>query len=828
MSGAASVRIVIIAFFVLCCALWLERSRVAEPRSTPPRQSIGSGDDSAVRAGRAVGLPADVPNTFAPQGRAAWLAGADDGGLPRSVDAVGSRIEPGAWVRSGGARSCWDQVDAGMSFADHRCGGCCPSGCGCGSGPADRLSLLCAGPRFLHHNCDCSDLASAPWPASVQPGAHAAACVGPTGAAQCASALTYRADGDLWVSPDAGRQWFPLSPQCQTTAGANGRGGDGWPNGVQTFIGVVAADAGRPGHVVAAQSAAAGHRYDIAGCNVRFQATADPATAGTDPKVSRREIAWSYDVGGQLAASLQGATSQAPDAHRALELAAGPGGADWRFASTAHLAITRPDLPAEVAAGTVCDLAHANSLPTALCQPTSQSLHCHGVASAAAGTRVEQWCPDLASACVGKQPVAALCAHAPDGTCRTYPNGKPVPACVRQANGSCQLDANDKEVPDCQKDPDGDCLLDGGYARARYVPVCDFPTPGPTAIDPRNGFVYMAIATSDALPFVSATARSGLLTSRDGGRTWERFGNGTTRRYDVAHPQGQLVDVADKLPKLSQGQAVWEQPTNGRAVRLLTLQGLALPAGPKSDADALDLNAQPESVQSVGQVAMAWTPCPSGTWTNRHEGNHVRKRGRLVATVAARWSSPVTPARQLSGVFLAVRDHCADPDLSPDEALTFRDTASLAPQQGLLLFGPGPRVGIHSNFRWMAESDRQAQRDAGQAPPVKAPLPDAGRDASTVVPAGALPTGLAGAPECGRQGTEVGRSLAGVRAAASSGGTAQTDVHLDLDLPIATGSGRSAVIAAAPPGAGPAPALYDCPDGTVSWPSRRSVREVVP
>ena len=189
-----------------------------------------------------------------------------------------------------------------------------------------------------------------------------------------ASDLSYRADGHLLVSADAGQQWSTLAPQCSAID-------NGYAN---PRIRLVAVDAGRAGHVVVGMTGGAAEGadpFDIAGCAIGpFPGDRDAPSKDC----ARRTIAWTADVGPQVAAvlALAGSAPLSWNESKAIAQA----GSGWRFASTGALG-----------AGAGC----AVSQPIAACAVAA--VVCHGRKPTSALASVEQtpdaWCPAYTQAC---------------------------------------------------------------------------------------------------------------------------------------------------------------------------------------------------------------------------------------------------------------------------------------------------------------------------------------------------------------------------------------------------------------------------------------------
>jgi hypothetical protein len=338
----------------------------ARPSAWPWRL-IGGGYDSATRLGRILPLtpfgPPPQPS-FRTERDEVLLLGADNGGLARSVQRLGT---PAAAVRT------WEPANGGRGFSDALCGGyealqnqTCPASLG-----TSRQAQVYGGPPSLVPAMVSHDVAAGGWPPGTRSSLHSLAklALAPDDAPALAQALVYRAGPGLSVSPDAGRQWFPLAPQCQLAR-------PGAPV-------AVAVDAGQPGHVVVADGATPGHGLDTAGCWM-------PREPGREASAecSRRRISWTRDIAPQVVASMQ--ASRDPEEFQgpsALDLAGG--GADgWRHASLTHLATTTTDPRRPAQAHCVLD---PGMWPAPTCPASPEP--CHAALPPAGAVAADRWCP---------------------------------------------------------------------------------------------------------------------------------------------------------------------------------------------------------------------------------------------------------------------------------------------------------------------------------------------------------------------------------------------------------------------------------------------------
>jgi len=636
--------------------VWLVLLFVAVPvvadNANSPWQLLNGGFDSTIRGAWLLALPdlAAEQGVFKLFQDSALFMGSDGGGVSRSV------LPLGANANDFGKN--WEMVNGGRGVSDSVCGGygdlmASSPICGANADPTAHTPLIYGGPPSALQSYDVSAMASGGWPASILGDLPTIAglSLAPDNSAARATGVVYRITGSLHVSPDAGRQWFPLAPQCSL-------------NNLAGYH-AIAVDAGQPGHVVVAAT------EDAGGC---MSAVNNPCRV--------RQIAWTNDVGPQISKSIQ-STSGQPGAPtpRDIDFEGHGVGADyahgWRFSMISHL--VRKNLKA-VTDGAECAYlpgGDANGVGNRLpinnaCEALPGVTVCHAWKVAGGDNKAEQSCPD-------------------------------APACVCSPIG---------------KDPLG------GTVQAE-LDYCDSPHINDLSIDPRNGFVY-------------ANTQAGLLLSRDSGRIWERFGAGGYTKWS---PTGfePVVNQTEVKSPLAGPNAF----PSDRGAKLLTRQGLYVPealfqvcenAGPfcASDLASLDLNAQPEYIESISALGQSWQACPGGADAPKYANG--RTRGELVATVAVTWHNPMKPAQILSGVFVAAQiDNCspsANP-LPPPGALVFRDTANVIPtNSGYLFQAVFGGVAGNDNYQWRWDSEALMDGSDPPKPYLKLPRfmnhPDSG------------------------------------------------------------------------------------------------------
>lgn len=298
--------------------------------SVHPWQSVATGYDSTVRHGRIVGVPPppdDPTSFFSLVENTVLTMTADNGGLSRSVVLP----QPGSTVGLTSPGKWWENVNGGPGYANSHCGGYSSSDC------VETLFpgvILGGPPSSVDEGGDYGVPngkvdASGGWPdmpSSVQTllAAKPDLCIAPDGSHRCAGGIVYRIASDgglpdgrgqlgvsgLFASPDAGRQWYPLAPQCAINS--------------PVYISSMAVDSGRPGHLVVFNSS--GDEQDAGGCEL------NPAMP-----CQIRPIASTADVGPQLFHSFLAAKGL-DSPYFGLDSSGGPSGSDWRYAGIAHLA----------------------------------------------------------------------------------------------------------------------------------------------------------------------------------------------------------------------------------------------------------------------------------------------------------------------------------------------------------------------------------------------------------------------------------------------------------------------------------------------------------
>lgn len=421
-----SMRVLICGVAMLAAA---QPAHSAEKRATGAWQLINGGLDSATKSGRLLGLPPATPGDatmFSTLGDAVAVIGMDNGGLGRSAEVAGAAVPHGFASR-------WDQSNGGRGFSQAICGGYPPelmeNSAVC-TQPGAKWPAVYGGPPgstvFAMSATAVWDTASGPWPPMetltpfnplVAQGNVAAQvadlCVAPDGSAKRASGLLYRvADMGLFVSPDAGAQWFPLAPQRGLT--------------VLPWYHAVAVDEGQPGHVVVAQKTADSH--DAGGCPTSFGGQyPDDDAKFAGQACTRRAIAWTTNIGPQVATAIlatqsPATTETAPyDVDRAgaqfdpKPNGTGLPGADWRYAGISHLGaavLTAPTTATPAWTVSTCTYAAANRRDVGQCTPDigPDAIPAHGTksippASLELPDKSERWCPNLKDpACVCSMP----------------------------------------------------------------------------------------------------------------------------------------------------------------------------------------------------------------------------------------------------------------------------------------------------------------------------------------------------------------------------------------------------------------------------------------
>ena len=352
----------------------------------------------------------------------------------------------------------------------------------------------------------------------------------------------------------------PLLPQCSVAQ--------------DPHLVAVAFDAGRPAHVVVGK---ANVEADIAGC---------PAPLAC----ARRTVAWTEDVGLQVAAALAAqALPGSPMARISVEQAAG-GGCDPQCSTECQDCKACLSWP---------DTAEA-SCP--VCAPCRRCLGCLKAAPKWRFASVNH----LAPAACGVQ-IQDGCTVRRELYCHGHkPKDVSPPPGLEAAPDPVTADT-DAWCPAFQPySPASRCTCSGAAD-------CHFPDIQSLAIDPRNGFVY------------AATANAGLLLSRDYGAHWERSHKGEA--WQGWNPAG-----------------VEQQPIYAGT----DMSSVQLRTGTRGD----DLNQHPERIAALGELTLAWQPCANGaTYAQPDARGQPRVRGSLTATLPVRWKT--AQGKVLAGVFAA-------------------------------------------------------------------------------------------------------------------------------------------------------------------------------
>ncbi|GEM_PF-2725353 len=599
---------------------------------------------AATRVGRIIDLGRPTsPGEFGLEGGAVFVMGSDNGGFSRSAIEKIPGASPAGRADWGVS---WQPANGGRGFSASRCGGYEKVSKACSETGEDQPIVFgspAGGPDKGGMHLIAHDVAGAPgWPASLKLKTLAritGLSVTPTGKTGRAPGLLYRVDGaGLSVSPDGGAQFFALPPHCRLN--------DGWRAAVRS----VAADAGSPGRVVVASGTPSHRTYDVAGCwNYNDRDPAKPKARRVAQECSRRRIAWSEDVGPQVAASILATATPATTRTAAydVDFAGGQGtqttpGAAWRYASVAHLAVP-------------------------------QATHRKGA---------------TAKACILKTAPAQL----PKGT-RPLVGTVPGPACGADAKEFCHATRGGPRPVEqaCRDNRQTAC-------HCRDEPACRYPIPGPLTIDPRNGAIYAVARASSG-----GNHAIGILMSRDG-RHWIRHGSGPFTRFAVGRAP-QSATFTDPWPYAT-------KPPQERGVKLLTHAGLDV-AKP-TDANALDLNANPSLLVDIGRISVAFRPCRDDVRYLPDANGVRRRRGHLTYAVAVQWRDPARPDVQLSDVFIGHEPANCSPAAKPESIpapgpLVFRSsrgldaeeaapTAQSAPTSAAVLFSP------RSGYRWLPEA----------------------------------------------------------------------------------------------------------------------------
>lgn len=347
------------AFSILSCLASLVFLVTAAQATTggavAPWLPLAGGYDSSVNDGRLLGFPpAPLLTGFFDLTENSILSmTADSGGWSRSAAAC-----PCCGVSIFGLIGClatqpvpfelgevWENSNGGRGFTSKFCGGYQATGCTVPASVAVNedftMGHLLGGPPSamdaVGRNASPNDVASAGWPAALLTQMNALRtevpdmCVAPEGliderANDCGPGLTWRTgQSSLFVSPDAGRQWYPVTSSC----------GFAWNTGAE----LIAVDAGMPGHVVTYNTG------NASGC-----------PGGNPYRVcAERRIAWTGDASRQIAASIKATKPGEQSSIYDVDAAGAPSGNavdGWRYAALGHLALGSTP-------GGTCDVAHA-------------------------------------------------------------------------------------------------------------------------------------------------------------------------------------------------------------------------------------------------------------------------------------------------------------------------------------------------------------------------------------------------------------------------------------------------------------------------------------
>jgi hypothetical protein len=617
----------------------------ATPSIIAPWQPLTGGYNGTLRNGRLLAYPPtapeDAPFFFSLVENAVLTMTGDNDGWTRSAVAVDPAV---ATPQQPNLGDWWEHSNGGRGFTSSFCGGYTEGGCGTSFG-TNPLGIILGGPPSVmdggNNSYSPNDVASTGWPAALSGFAQLLLrlgnpdmCIAPPGAPDaqlhlCAAGLAFRSGGSsLYVSPDAGSQWYPLSSSC----------------GIPFAYGpsLVAADAGQPGHVVTFSD------LDASGCSL----------PGTN-SCSWRQIAWTGDVSVQVAATISATATKEASASAPFDVdqAGLPGSDDaklnpegWRYAALGHLALDAP--------GKTCDVVHAGI--QAGCNAESSKM-CHTVEP----QNVQGTSPNL--------PHERFCPKTSQPECSCGYTGDLGPAtvatetCAFPTVTSLAIDPRNGQVyaPSVSAVPDGfdakgkqkwkqisTGLLfspDGGrkwrrHGHSSLLQVGD--TPGANSIAFGDGFA----ATAEPWP------------------------------YGDADP-----DDADPLTPPN-----WQNDPGVHILTLQGLSSSELFAGIVASivnyyTDVplqLDLNAQPAALRDISRVSFASTPCPPAPEGTAEKFTDVmgfqRTRLQVTAVLTATWQNPLAPHQPLSGVFIAHGDSCTD--AAAKKPLVFRDTGSLMPE----------------------------------------------------------------------------------------------------------------------------------------------------
>lgn len=251
---------------------------------TYPWVNVNRHFGASIRTGRVVPV---TPN-------AAWGMSLADGG----VYLYGADVS--GWAASADGGHTFDNANSGRLFSNNICGGYPASWYDpqyekdthevCSANPNALRPFAEGGPPtalagFTGTVSQTNAASSGPAPQALADPAVQALCRGPSGQSGCAGDVIYTANNvKSFFSPDAGRQWFPLTPQCEMKA--------------MVAFASIASDRGKPGHVVALAADYQGDKqFEASGCQV-----GDPTKA--QPTCSIRTIAYTQDVGEELKESI--------------------------------------------------------------------------------------------------------------------------------------------------------------------------------------------------------------------------------------------------------------------------------------------------------------------------------------------------------------------------------------------------------------------------------------------------------------------------------------------------------------------------------------------
>ena len=464
---------------------------------------------------------------------------------------------------------------------------------------------------------------SGPVPPTMNISQHDAVCRGPANEPGCAKDIIYTGN-DWWsfFSPDAGRQWFRFTPQCEM------RQPVGW-SAIAADRGIGQGAHNFGGHIVAVARS-------WPGSGAPREACGGAPVSGCQ----QRSIAWTDDVGEELSESILGTTvSPTSSSSRRRTEGAGGGGADVAADST-HL----PEW-AERPKWRYATIAH---LPAGL---------------------------DLTRQCRVKELTLPEFEIAQDTQPNTLEASIPPRTCDANRDSRCHARKAKEKAESTTSPPiDRDAwCLDFGKASCSCkdgpASNCRYPDPTSAAIDPRNGWAYLTTAV-------------GLLASPNGGRSWIRQGGAPQSNPADVFKKMTNVDVFVDDPSVRGARLYTQQfycnqatdpscqqdpsqenslDLNGEPWRILSMGKVDMAFTP-----------------CQAEVYYAATPAGGGYGPTPPK----RKRGQLSAVVAVEWLvvGHDGTERRTSGVFVAhQRDACdpQTPEAPPPGALEFWDTAHL-------------------------------------------------------------------------------------------------------------------------------------------------------